>query len=227
MIKCKMLSEAQNRPPLQIPAESVRYLLGNNSAQTLDRPSGPLPGIDGGVSQFSRGLQMAPQPGAKDPSRFDNSIQLLLAREQRQASFQVLEEAAKANDTRSFVTATKVVDWGMCQPKDFIRAVDLALSLSAFAVARDISEKGHRQYPKHPGLRQHALVLASPKILRADLPVDSTVEKNEGWLKKHGREFRGHWIAVRNGQLLGSADTLTDLIAKVGKTPETLMTLID
>jgi len=53
------------------------------------------------------------------------------------------------------------------------------------------------------------------------------VEKNEGWLKKHSHEFRGRWIAVRNGELMGSADTLGDLIGKVGKTAETLLTLID
>ncbi|MGO9061556.1 MAG: hypothetical protein ACLQU2_29905 [Candidatus Binataceae bacterium] len=154
-------------------------------------------------------------------------MHVLLAREQRQAFLQVLEQAAKANDVRSFVAATAAVDWGMCQSSDFIRAIDLALSLGAFAVARDISEKGHRKYPKHPGLRRHASVLASPKILRTDLPVDQTVGKNESWLKKHSREFRGRWIALRNGELLGSADTLSDLTSKVGKTPEMLLTLID
>lgn len=70
---------------------------------------------------------------------------VLLAREQRQSFLRILEEAFKAKDTRSFVNATKAVDWGMCQPKDFIRALDLALSLGAFAVARDISEKGLAQ----------------------------------------------------------------------------------
>lgn len=170
---------------------------------------------------------MAPQFEIKDPTHFDSSGRPLAAKEQRKISFQAIEEAAQAHDIRSFVTAIGTVNWKMCQPNDFIRAVDVALSLGAFAVARDISEKGHGKYPNHLGLLQHALVLAAPKIRRADLPVDARVKENENWLREHRHEFRGRWIALRSGEFLGSADTLADLIAKVGKTPETLLALID
>jgi hypothetical protein len=125
------------------------------------------------------------------------------------------------------VTATEAVDWEMCQPSDFIQTVDLALRLGAFAVARDISEKGRGKYPSHPELRKHASILAPSKILRTNSPADGTVEANERWLKKCGRQFRGRWIAVRNGEFLGSADTLAGLIANVGKTSGALLTLID
>jgi hypothetical protein len=53
-----------------------------------------------------------------------------------------LEKAARANYLRSFVAATEGVDWSTCEPKDFILAVGLALSLGAFALARDLAENG-------------------------------------------------------------------------------------
>jgi hypothetical protein len=74
-----------------------------------------------------------------------------------------LQKAARANDLRSFVVATEVVDWSACEPKDFILAVG----------------------------------------------------------------FRGRWIAVKDGELLGSADLLADLVREVGKTPKGLFSLID
>jgi hypothetical protein len=128
---------------------------------------------------------------------------------------------------RRFVAAAEAVDWEMCNASDFIQTIDWALSLGAFAVARDISEKGCRKYPNHPELRQYASILARPRILRANLPADTAVEANERWLKESGHEFRGRWIAVRNGEFLGSADTLADLIANVGKPSGALLTLIE
>jgi hypothetical protein len=148
-------------------------------------------------------------------------------KERGRALLRALERAAKANDLRSFMAAIEAVNWEICQPGDFIRAVDLALNVGAFAVAHDISEKGRRKYPNHPELRKHASILAPPKILRTNLPADATVEANERWLKKCGHEFRGRWIAVRDGEFLGSADTLAGLIANVGKTSGALLTLID
>jgi hypothetical protein len=138
-----------------------------------------------------------------------------------------LEKAARANDLRSFVAATGAVDWSTCAPKDFIRAVDHALSLGAFALARDISEKGHQRWPNHPGLGRYASVLAPPRILHNDRPADPTIGKNEAWLRKHSQEFRGRWVAVKDGELLGSADVLADLVREVGKPSKALFSLID
>ena len=138
-----------------------------------------------------------------------------------------LQKAARANDLRSFVVATEVVDWTACEPKDFIRAVGLALSLGGFALARDIAENGHRRYPNHPGLTRYASVLAPPRILRDDAPADPSIANNEAWLRKHAHEFRGRWVAVKDGELLGSADVLADLVREVGKTSKVLFSLID
>ncbi len=94
-----------------------------------------------------------------------------------------LERAAKANDVRSFMAATETVNWEMCQPGDFIQAVDLALNVGAFAVARDISEKGRRKYPNHPELRKHASILAPPKILRTNYLLMQRLRRTKGGSK--------------------------------------------
>jgi hypothetical protein len=63
--------------------------------------------------------------------------------------------------------------------------------------------------------------------LRDDAPADPRIANNEAWLRKHAHEFRGRRIAVKDGELLGSADLLADLVREVGKTPKVLFSLID
>jgi hypothetical protein len=36
------------------------------------------------------------------------------------------------------------------------------------------------------------------------------------WLDAHWHEYRGRWVAIRNGEFLGAATVLDDLVAQIG-----------
>ncbi len=126
----------------------------------------------------------------------------------------VLEDAAAREDVIAFGRAEETMDWTGHPPEDFIHAINLALRVGAFMVARRISEKGARLYPHDETVQLHARVLAPPKILRADLPPDPGAKANIDWLKQHSFEYRGRWIALKDGYLLDSDDSFEKLIAR-------------
>lgn len=126
----------------------------------------------------------------------------------------VLEQAAAKHDVIAFGRAEEVMDWTGHPPDDFIHAINLALKIGAFMVARRISQKGAKLHPDNEAVQLHARVLAPPKILRTDLPPDPGVKANMRWLKEHSSEYRGRWIALKHGDLLDSDDSFEGLIAR-------------
>jgi hypothetical protein len=98
---------------------------------------------------------------------------------------------------------------------DFLAAIQSALAVGAFLVARQLSALGTEQYPEHPRLRNYAHILAPPKVIQRDLPPDSTLFANRDWIMTHRTEFQGQWVALRNGELLGAADSLDVLTQAV------------
>jgi hypothetical protein len=135
-----------------------------------------------------------------------------------------LEMAAQAADEGAFLDALKIIKWEDRPPGDFIRAVQLALAVGAHLIAREISAEGAKHYPDNPEIQKYARVLAPPKAISRDLPPNPTLEANRSWLMTHGGEYRGQWIALRNGQLLGAAASLNELVKQVGSTKDTLIT---
>jgi len=137
-----------------------------------------------------------------------------------------LEDTAARGDVGPFGRAAELIDWTGRPPEDFIRAMELALKVGAHMTARRISEKGAQQYPNHDAIQEYARVLAPPIILRADLPADPGVDANASWLKQHGSEYSGRWIALRGGDLLYSADSLEKLIEKLSGKKDVLLARI-
>jgi hypothetical protein len=58
-------------------------------------------------------------------------------------------------------------------------------------------------------------MLAPAKVLRANLPPDPGVLQNHEWLKKHASEYRKRWVALENGNLLFSGDTVAEVGSKL------------
>lgn len=123
----------------------------------------------------------------------------------------ILEAAAELKDERAFLSAKKSINWRERPPEDFIRAVHLALAAGAHLAARHLASQGAQQYPSHAELQKYARVLAPPKLIRRNLPPDPTLGANHNWIKQHGDAYRGKWIALRNGQLLATADSFNAL----------------
>lgn len=132
--------------------------------------------------------------------------------------------AAATGDERAFLAAKDAVEWEVRPAADFIRAIELALAAGAHLTARDLAAQGVTRHPENTRLQRLARVLAPPRVLHNDAPPQSGLRANRDWLVAHGNQYRGRWVALRQGQLLGVADSLTALKKLVGDTTNVLMT---
>ena len=137
-----------------------------------------------------------------------------------------LEAAAEAGDERAFVTVKEAIEWSAQPAEDFIKGIQLALRAGAFSSARQLSVEGAELYPEDRELQKYARVLAPPRVIRSDLPPTPSVKANREWLKKHGKNYRGRWVGLRNGNLVDVAKSFDELVEKVGSTEEVLLTRV-
>jgi hypothetical protein len=130
--------------------------------------------------------------------------------------FVTLERAASRGDLRSFMQAVQVVNWRKRSAAELVKAIQSALSLRAFSVAQKLARTGEHLHGDDAVLKRLARMLAPAKVLGADLPPDPGVLQNHQWLKKHASEYRKRWVALQNGNLLFSGDSIADVRSKVG-----------
>lgn len=144
-------------------------------------------------------------------------------REQERAMAR-LEDAAKAKDEHAFLEAFKDIEWRNRPPTDFIRAARLALKAGVYAAAYQVSAEGAKYHPDDPEIQKYARVLAPPKVVSNTVSPDSTLKANREWLEAHEGEYRGQWVAIRDGELLGTANSLKELSRQVGNVKDALLT---
>jgi hypothetical protein len=56
----------------------------------------------------------------------------------------------------------------------------------------------------HPRLARWARALEPPRVRIGAPGSTPSLEKNAAWLRKHGADYFGQWVALREGELLGS-----------------------
>ncbi|HXG63748.1 MAG TPA: hypothetical protein VNO70_01490 [Blastocatellia bacterium] len=137
-----------------------------------------------------------------------------------------LEAAASTGDEPAFLDALKEMHWSNRPPMDYVRGVQLALESGAHLAARRLATEGVRRYPHNMELQKYAHVLAPPKVIRSNVPANPGLKANREWLQTHSEEYSGKWVALRDGQLLGDANSLDELIKKIGNTKGVLLTTV-
>jgi hypothetical protein len=138
----------------------------------------------------------------------------------------MLEMAAEAGDERAFVQATGEIDWLQRPAADFARAVRLALAAGAHLLARNLADHGHRLHPRHEELATMAHILAPPRVVRTGLPPDPSGRANLEWMRDHAAEYRGRWVALKDGVLLASAPTARELKSQLPTTDGLFLTRV-
>ena len=123
-----------------------------------------------------------------------------------------LEAAAHAGDEMAFLDARRAMDWNNRSAKEYSQAVRWAIEAGAHKVARQLAVQGAERYPDHAELVKFARVLNPPKAFSSHLPPDPSAKADMDWFSKHSAEYRGQWVAVRNGSLLGAAPTIQALM---------------
>jgi len=138
----------------------------------------------------------------------------------------VLEIAAQVGDEAAFVRAVGGIDWLQRPASEFARAVRLALAAGAHLLARNLAAQGARLYPDHPELQKMARILAPPRVLRTNLPPDLSARTNLEWMRAHATEYRGQWVALKNGVLLATAPTACELKKQLPTTDGLFLTRV-
>ncbi len=118
-------------------------------------------------------------------------------------------------------------DWAAQAPDDLLRAIQLALSLNLIWPARELAEQGMRLFPGHEPLRRAARVFEprTVRITRGGTPLKG-IKASHNWLRDHAHEYRGQWIAVNQGQLLGAARTLDELRPVIDRADDPRSTIV-
>ncbi|MGH2538585.1 MAG: hypothetical protein ACRDHL_14440 [Candidatus Promineifilaceae bacterium] len=127
-----------------------------------------------------------------------------------------LEAAAEAGDEHGFLGAYKSIEWRERPPQDFARAIRLAIQAGAHLIARHLAEQGTAQYAEDVELQQMSRTLAPPVVRRVERKPSTGWAADREWLKAHWDEYRGRWVALKDGQFLAAADSLDELVSQVG-----------
>jgi len=139
-----------------------------------------------------------------------------------------LEHAASDGNEKAFIDAANVIDWNHRNAEDLVKAVQLALSAGAYLKARKIAEQGAHLFPRHNELIRYTQVLAPPKVMKSTSSPHSKPKENRDWIMNHAQEYRGRWVALKDGKLLASAQSMRELINQIGdpKDGEILVTQV-
>lgn len=142
------------------------------------------------------------------------------------AVIHALEAAAQAGNREAFVAQAEATDWSTHTPDELLRAIDLALQLELASLAIALAQEGSQRFPDDERLRNAARVLAPPTVLDTRTPPAQGLEETRDWLREHAQLYRGQWVAVRAGQLLGADLSLKTLMARVGQDAHSVSTVI-
>lgn len=138
----------------------------------------------------------------------------------------LLEESARAGDHRTFAALAEAIDWAARRPDELTTAIDLALSLEMATLAIKLAQLGGRLFPEHERVQRAARVLAPPVVRAVRAPRARGLSASMAWFRKHASQYRGQWLAVREGQLLGTAASLKELIAVIGQGEDAISTIV-
>lgn len=140
--------------------------------------------------------------------------------------FEEMESAVAAGNAPAFAGLLQSIDWPSRPPVDFLRATKLALEVGAYTIARHLANQGLERHPHNPDIQKYAAALELPKITRRKASFDPTIKANRDWLAEHGDQYRGRWVGLRNGELLGSADSFDELVKQIGNPNDVLVTTV-
>jgi hypothetical protein len=116
---------------------------------------------------------------------------------------------------RPFTEAMQATDWD-AQDVDFFRqAVKLAFFINQLSLLHELVERGHQRFPDDDFLAHMQDVLTVKPARISKIPPDPNQALSQEWMKRNSHRYKGSWIAVLDGELLGTATTLKELMVSV------------
>jgi hypothetical protein len=206
-------TSSESEQDLQRPTE-----LRNSPPATNDRQGSPH------IGMVSQGEEARAVPFALDdlPPQTAAWFSLGTVSDQNNQALAALAAAAEMHDEAAYLAAYRLVDWDRSDAAMFEMAIHLAFTAGAHMAARLLATKGAAMHPNSDYLRRAAYVLAPPRVITHDLPAEGATTANRAWMVANRNSFLGQWVALRNGELLGSAAKLKELTTRFGVAPEIL-----
>lgn len=130
-----------------------------------------------------------------------------------------LKEVAQT-DPNQFVDLVEATNWAMHTPEEILTAIDVALCIEMSDMAINLAQQVGHLFPNHDKCQRAAQVIAPPKIIGTHPPQGKKLAESADCIRKHAREYRGQWVAAREGVFLGAAPTLKELKVLIGYTQD-------
>ena len=115
------------------------------------------------------------------------------------------------------IQAYRHIEWAHEPPETYIYVVRLALSSGAYRIAQRLTAEGAARFPDSLELQKMSTILTPPVVRRSSRTVNSDLVANRNWLRTYRDAYRGRWVALRDGQLLGEAETAEGLMEQMGE----------
>ena len=131
----------------------------------------------------------------------------------------VLELVAQREDRETFKKLAEAIDWSCYLPEELVRAIQRAMGFDLYSLAAHLAEKGLQMFPQHDGVRRLSRVLAPPEVRKVPSSPVKGLSDSKLWIRENAHKYRGQWIAVREGRLLGAAQKLRELRPLIDENP--------
>ena len=95
-------------------------------------------------------------------------------------------------------------------PEEFISAIDTALVIGDFNLARQLAFQAVEHYPEREKIKKYAYILAPPMVI-VGKPSPETRKMDREWLRENHFKYRNRWVALHQGKLIAEAPERTEL----------------
>jgi predicted HTH domain antitoxin len=95
------------------------------------------------------------------------------------------------------------------------RAIQHAIEIADARAARTLIAEGRARFPEDDWMARAEHVMAVPEARLVDRDPVSVPRADWRWLDEHSDEYRGQWVALKDGELIAAAPSLTALTASV------------
>ncbi len=142
------------------------------------------------------------------------------------AVIRLLEAAAETGDNAAFAHALGSLNEAALTADEFVQLIRLALASDRGLLARRFANQGAAAHPQHEELARFAYVLAPPKVITtARQTSQQDWDANRHWLKEHGARYRGQWVVLDDGRLMGAAASPKQLAETLGDLKKYFLTI--
>lgn len=137
-----------------------------------------------------------------------------------------LQAHAYAQERQAFSDLVAAVDWPARMPNELLKALDLALYLGMARLAMKLAALAGQLFPEHERAQSAARVIRPAEVVGSSPASGQGLRASAEWFHQHAAEYRGQWVAVRDGQFLGAAPTLQELRPLIGEGEDATNTLV-